>query len=50
MSGNWTSPSFNIAGGTWNIGWAFQCAPAPTGGPSFQIFVVNTGAPPVRRR
>ena len=46
MSGNWTSPSFNIAGGTWNIGWAFQCAPAPTGGPSFQIFVVNTGAPP----
>ncbi len=46
MSGNWTSPSFNIAGGTWNIGWAFQCVPAPTGGPSFQIFVVNTGAPP----
>ena len=46
MSGNWTSPSFTIAGGTWNIGWAFQCAPAPTGGPSFQIFVVNTGAPP----
>ena len=46
MSGNWTSPSFNIAGGNWNIGWAFQCVPAPTGGPSFQIFVVNTGAPP----
>ena len=46
QTGNWTSPSFTIAGGTWNIGWAFQCAPAPTGGPSFQIFVVNTGASP----
>jgi hypothetical protein len=44
QSGNWTSPAFTIAGGTWNIGWAFQCAPAPTGGPSFQIFVVNSGA------
>ena len=46
QSGNWTSPAFTIAGGTWNIGWAFQCAPAPTGGPSFQIFVVNSGASP----
>jgi hypothetical protein len=44
QSGNWTSPAFTIAGGTWNIGWAFQCTPAPTGGPSFQIFVVNSGA------
>ena len=43
-AGNWTSPAFTIAGGTWNIGWAFQCAPAPSGGPSFQIFVVNSGA------
>ena len=46
QTGNWTSPAFTIAGGTWNIGWAFQCAPAPTGGPSFQIFVVNSGAAP----
>lgn len=44
QTGNWTSPAFTIAGGTWNIGWAFQCAPAPSGGPSFQIFVVNAGS------
>jgi hypothetical protein len=46
QTGNWTSPAFTIAGGTWNIGWAFQCAPAPSGGPAFQIFVVNNGAGP----
>ena len=46
QSGNWTSPAFTIAGGTWNIGWAYQCTPAPSGGPSFQIFVVNAGASP----
>jgi len=44
QTGNWTSPAFTIAGGTWNVGWAFQCAPAPTGGPSFQIFAVSNGA------
>ncbi len=44
QTGNWTSPAFTIAGGTWNIGWAFQCAPAPTGGPSFQIFAVTNGS------
>lgn len=46
QTGNWTSPVFTIAGGTWNIGWAFQCAPAPAGGPSFQIFAVTSGASP----
>jgi len=46
QTGNWTSPAFTIAGGTWNIGWAFQCAPAPTGGPSFQIFAVSNGGSP----
>jgi hypothetical protein len=46
QSGNWTSPAFTIAGGTWNIGWAFQCAPAPSAPPSFEIFVVNNGAAP----
>ena len=25
LTGDWTSPNFNIAGGTWNIGWAFAC-------------------------
>ena len=47
-SGNWTSPAFTIAGGTWNIGWAFRCTPAPTAGPAFQVFVTPanaTGAP-----
>ncbi len=44
QTGNWTSPAFTIAGGTWNIGWAFQCAPAPSGGPSFQIFAVTNGS------
>ena len=46
LTGNWTSPAFTIAGGTWNIGWAFQCVPAPTATPSFQIFVVNNGGAP----
>jgi hypothetical protein len=46
QTGNWTSPAFTIAGGTWNIGWAFQCTPAPAGGPSFQIFVVAAGGAP----
>jgi hypothetical protein len=44
QAGNWTSPAFTIAGGTWNIGWAFQCTPAPSAAPSFQIFAVNNGA------
>jgi hypothetical protein len=46
QSGNWTSPTFTIAAGTWNIGWAFQCVPVPSAPPTFQIFVVNTGASP----
>ena len=41
--GNWTSSPFTIGGGTWNIGWAFQCTPAPVSGPSFQVFVVPAG-------
>jgi hypothetical protein len=45
LTGNWTSPPFTIAGGTWNIGWAFQCTPAaPT--PTFEVFVAKTGASP----
>ncbi len=46
QTGNWTSSAFTIAGGTWNIGWAFQCVPAPTATPSFQIFVVKNGGAP----
>jgi len=46
LTGNWTSPAFNIAGGTWNIGWAFQCSPVPISTPSFAVFVVNNGASP----
>ena len=46
QSGNWTSPAFTIAGGTWNIGWAYQCAPAPAAAPAFQIFAVNNGGTP----
>jgi hypothetical protein len=41
--GNWTSSPFTIGGGTWSIGWAFQCTPAPVSGPSFQVFVVPAG-------
>lgn len=43
LTGNWTSPTFNIAGGTWNIGWAFACAPVPATTPTFAVFVVNAG-------
>jgi len=46
LSGNWTSPTFTIAAGQWNIGWAFQCTPAPAATPTFQIFVVTPGAAP----
>lgn len=42
--GDWTSPSFDIAGGQWNIGWAFECSPAPAGAPSFEVFVVPAGS------
>ena len=41
--GNWTSTPFTVGSGTWSIGWAFQCTPAPASGPSFQVFVVPTG-------
>jgi len=46
LSGNWTSSSFTIAAGQWNIGWAFQCTPAPATTPTFEIFVVNAGGTP----
>ncbi len=41
--GNWTSTPFTVGSGTWSIGWAFQCTPAPASGPSFQVFVVPSG-------
>ncbi len=46
MHGNWTSPAFNITAAPWNIGWAFQCTPAPASGPSFQVFVAPVGGKP----
>ncbi len=46
LQGNWTSPAFTITAPAWNIGWAFQCTPAPTSGTSFQVFVTAAGASP----
>jgi hypothetical protein len=46
MSGNWTSPTFTVAGGTWNIGWAYRCTPAPTSGTAFAVLVVPAGGSP----
>ena len=46
QSGNWTSSTFTIAAGQWNIGWAFQCTPAPPTAPTFEIFVVTPGGTP----
>jgi hypothetical protein len=46
LQGNWTSPVFTITAPSWNIGWAFQCTPAPTTGTSFQVFVTAAGASP----
>lgn len=40
-SGNWTSPTFNIAGSTWYVGWAFQCNPVPAAKPTFAVYVVT---------
>jgi hypothetical protein len=45
-SGNWTSPAFNIAGGTWYIGWAFACNPVPAAKPTFSVSVVPNGGSP----
>jgi len=42
--GNWTSPAFTTTVASWNIGWAFQCTPAPTGGASFQVTVAPAGS------
>lgn len=44
--GNWSSPAFTITASGWNIGWAFQCTPAPTAGTSFQVFVTPAGSAP----
>jgi hypothetical protein len=44
--GNWTSPQFTVSGGTWNIGWAYQCTPPPSAGPAFQVFAVAPGQAP----
>jgi len=44
LKGNWTSTSFTTTAAPWNIGWAFQCAPAPAAGPSFQVFVTPAGS------
>jgi hypothetical protein len=41
--GNWTSTTFTTTSPGWNIGWAFQCTPAPASGPSFQVFVTTPG-------
>ncbi len=46
LSGNWTSATFTIAAGQWNIGWAFQCTPAPATTPTFEIFVTTPGGSP----
>jgi len=46
LHGNWTSPSFTTTAAPWNIGWAFRCTPAPTSGPSFQVFVAPSGGNP----
>ncbi len=46
MTGNWTSPTFNIAGGTWNIGWAYACSPVPAATPKFAVYVVTAGGSP----
>jgi hypothetical protein len=44
--GAWTSTPFTVGSGQWNIGWAFRCAPAPTSGAAFQVFVVPAGGSP----
>jgi hypothetical protein len=44
MSGNWTSPAFTTTAAGWNIGWAFNCSPAPASGPSFQVSVAPAGS------
>ncbi len=46
MQGNWTSPAFTTTVAGWNIGWAFQCSPAPASGPSFEVFVTPAGSSP----
>jgi hypothetical protein len=45
-TGNGTSTAFTVGGGTWNIGYDYQCTPAPASGPAFQVFVVAKGGAP----
>ena len=45
-SGNWTSTAFTTTAPGWDIGWAFQCTPAPASGPSFEVFVTTVGGTP----
>jgi hypothetical protein len=44
QKGNWTSTAFTTTSAPWSIGWAFNCAPAPAAGPSFQVFVAPGGS------
>lgn len=44
--GAYTSTPFTVGASGWNIGWAYQCTPAPASGPAFQIFVVPAGGSP----
>ncbi len=44
LQGNWTSPAFTTTVAGWNIGWAFNCSPAPAAGTSFQVFVTPAGS------
>jgi hypothetical protein len=45
-SGNGTSTAFTVGGGSWNIGYDYQCTPPPAAGPAFQVFVVTKGGTP----
>jgi hypothetical protein len=44
--GNWTSATFSVDAPGWDLGWAFQCSPAPVAGPSFQVYVTPAGTSP----
>jgi hypothetical protein len=43
--GDWTSPAFLITAPGWKIGWAFQCAPSATEGPTFQVYLFPANNP-----
>jgi hypothetical protein len=41
--GSWSTHSFTVSSGGWQVGWAYQCG-GVRAGPAFQIYVLSAGS------